>query len=282
MPLKARLAFVFSVFFVSGFVGLHLHAQTMSSQSYWSPHSWMRAGASVAWTDELDAMSSNPGLLFRAKGRTTFGGSWARLPRDLGQWSVGVADGRTAVVGGIRYDWADENKPRRQGVHLSAAYPTQYGTVGVTADGYHFSDLQKYNGWHFSNSIGAYVPLGQGFAIAAMGKNLIDRARDSILPPEFATGMTYSYKESIIFQFQADRRFSIPGQNFSYSFGLDMITRKFFSIKGGYRWDHENERKLWSVGGAIEAPRSFFSGFYTRTIDGPSSQGFGFKANFSF
>lgn len=264
------------------FVALNLHAQSMSGQSWWAPQAWMRGGAAVAWSDELDALSANPALLFRIKGAGSAGGDWMKLPKDIDRWSVGVADGRKAVVGGFRFDWVDEGRPTRHTYHLGLAYPTSYGSVGTSVHVYNFDDVARGKGWHVSQSLGVYVPFGPNFGISVLGRHLLDRAPDHLLPPEFATGFVYRFENSLSFQFQADRRFGIPDQDFNYSAGLDLITKKFFAVRGGFHWNHEKERRLWSTGAALEAPNSSLAGFYTRSIYGKDKDGFGLKLSVKF
>jgi len=242
----------------------------------------MRGGAGVAWSDEVDALTANPALMMKGQGGSSFGGDYLNLPNNRDGWSVGIVDGRSPLLGGFRFDWANEGRVKRYTMTGGAAYSTSFGTFGVSAHAHKFNRLLKDNGWHFTQTAGVFVPIGSGFSIGIIGKNLLDKTKDSVLPPEFACGFVYQYEQAIIFQFQADRRFEIPNQDFSYSTGVDILTQKFFAVRGGFRWDHEKTERFWSAGMALESPRSSLGGFYTRTIESPHRNGYGFKLALKF
>lgn len=253
----------------------------MSSGSYWSPSAWGRGGAEVAWADPIDGLSANPALLVLAKGKNALGGDWGMLAKGIDRWSVGIADGKNKVVGGFRFDWIDEGRPTRHGYHAAGAYQTTYGAFGASIDVYSFDDLAKNNGWHFTNTVGIYAPVAYGISIGIRGRSFLDTASDTVLPPEIAAGLAYRYENVFIFQFQADRRFEIPNQDFNYSFGVDLMSKKFFAARSGFHWADKKEDQLWTVGAGIEAPRSSISAYFSRHLHGSDKNGFGFRMTFT-
>lgn len=241
----------------------------------------MRSGAGVASSLDLDSFTMNPAGMMALKGQSAFGGSWANLPLNLERWSVGTIDGTRQVLGGLGFDWVDMGIASRQAFHLMAAYPTQYGAFGASFDVMNFDGLSSGDGWYFTQTLGILVPTPFGLMIGIAAKNILDTHPDDVIPPQVQMGVAYSKSRLFRFSFQADRRFSVPGQDWNFSFGSDLLFKEFYAVRGGYHWNNSSEGSLWSVGLALKAPRIELSGFYTKQVH-HDDDGFGFNASVSF
>ncbi|PIR23153.1 MAG: hypothetical protein COV44_04120 [Deltaproteobacteria bacterium CG11_big_fil_rev_8_21_14_0_20_45_16] len=259
-----------------------LFAQELPSSANWGAGGWTRAGAIVATPYDLDSLQSNPAGLMRYQKQSSVGGSYNKLPLNLDEWSAGVVDGRTAVIGAFSFDWLERGDIIRKAYNIGAAYNTTYGAAGFAANFYNFEGMNRYNGWHLSQTTGILVPVAYGINIAAAAKSFLDNEPDTLLPPQFSTGVSFTKEGILIFSFQADRRFEIPSQDWNYSFGGDLLFKDFYAIRGGYRIDNSKETDIWSVGLVMTAPRFEIFGFYTQASDIADDDGFGLSAAFLF
>lgn len=248
---------------------------SMSGLSHMGVMGFSRAGTTVSSSSGLDSLTTNPAGMIFSRGKGAFGGDWASAPGNLQRWQVGLVDGRKNVMGGISYDFAEQNRVNRQGIHASVLYETQYGAVGATFSSYHFANLRRQNGWQFTQTMGLIAPIAYGLTIGISGNHFADAAPDSILSPSLQMGLGYEKPGYLKFAFQTDRRFSVSGQDFNYSWSGDLILRKFFVLRAGYRWDHSTDESFYSVGGAIEAPRLHVAGYFLQATEGNKAKGFG-------
>ena len=260
-----------------------LFSQSFPISADWGPNTWARGGASVASALDHDAFTTNPAGLIRFYGQSSIAGSWGRWILNENKWSASMVDGTRAVVGGLQFNWADKDDIRRFSYNTGVAYNTNYGAAGVSMNIYDFSGLIEHNGWGVSQTAGILIPIGYGFMIGAAGKAFVDRMNDNLVPPMLSTGISYRGFGAVQFNFQADRRFSVPDQDWNFSFGGDVITKKFYSVHGGYRYDRSREESFWSTGLSLEAPKIKIAGVYTRGV-GPQDgdDGFGFNLDLVF
>lgn len=241
-----------------------------------------RAGSGVANESDLDSFTTNPAGMIFSSGRGSSGGGYFVDTANMSKWSVGLVDGRKAVIGGLRYDYTSLGDADRQGIHTGASYRTKYGSMGATFSTYYFDGLTEHNGWHFTQSLGIIAPVAYGFTIGIAGHSFLDKAPDALLNPTLAVGLSYQKSKVFKLSFQADRRFELEGQDFNYSFSNDLILKRFFVIRTGYRWDNSTDDSYFTTGIALEAPRMHLSGHYARAVEGDQDQGFGGKLIYFF
>lgn len=259
-----------------------IYAQALPTRSNWGSNAWGRGGATVASAFNDDAFLNNPAGLVRYYGNGAMGGYWMDLPEGQEKWNVHLIDGKRNVVGGLSFDWTELGGVRRMGISPGAAYKTDYGSFGVSMNIFEFKGLGEDNGWAFSETMGVFVPIGGGAAIAASINSFLDSTEDTIIPPELRTGFLYRKENLFLFSFQADRRFEVPNQDWNYSFGVDLLVKEFYAIRGGYRMENTDDKgSFWSVGAVLKAPKMEIGGFYTKLMD-RSSDGFGFSTSLLF
>lgn len=248
----------------------------------WGPNTASLAGNSAAMVSNHDAMLTNPAGLIYLKGSNSLGGGWGRLPEKTSAWSVSLADASSDIMMGFHYSWADMNEINRQMYTISAVYGTSYGALGVSAHAIKLQNVDEGRGWHFTNSLGIFAPLGNSLALGIYSRSPYDFEKDRILPPSIHMGLLLQIPKTLRAHFESGRQFGIPNQDWYYSTACDLLFQEYFSVRGGYRWDHESGRSLWSVGGAILAPKIEIIGYFLETADARASSGFGFEALVKF
>lgn len=273
-----RTLFISCFFLFSSYV----HSQSFPASGNWGGYGWSHAGSTVATAFDHVAFYNNPAGLAGFDKKTSLNGYYLEGTRDLNQWSASVVDGLRQAIGGFAFDWLEYGNVTRMGMHVAAARKTQYGSIGVAVNLYHFKDQPTNNGWHFTQTFGIFVPIAYGLAFAASTQALLDNAKDSVLPPEAKLGLVYHKPGMLRLSFQADRRFQIPNQDWNFSFSTDLYFKKFFSVRGAYRMENTvDDGSLFSAGLNMNAPRMTVFGFYTREVK-TSDDGFGFQVAFKY
>ena len=184
---------------------------------------------------------------------------------------------------GFSFRWVDRGPVERQGFHAAGAYETKFGSIGISADTYRFSGRVNGNGWEFTETAGVYIPVMFGVSLAASIKSFLDTANDHKVPPEAQLGVIYTRPDQLRFVFQADKRYTLPNQDWNFSVGGDIYYQKFFFFRSGYRFDQSVSYNYWTVGGGMVAPRFEISAQFLRSHedrDEENAIGFHVQATF--
>lgn len=248
----------------------------------WGVSSLALGGAHTASTYNSDAFLGNPAGLVFFENKSSIGGGWLNLPRSQNSWNLSIIDGTRGVIGGFHFNWANVAGSNRQSYTLGAAYKTKYGSIGQTIQIYRFSGLTgPGDGWYLTHSTGILVPVSMGIALAMHAKSYIDQHDNSKIPPSVHMGVVYS-KNQFRASFQTDRRFGISNQDWNYSFGGDLIFMKYFGARAGYRWDNSTNFSYYSFGASFVGPKIEVGSFFLRTLDGRTTNGYGFDTTLRF
>lgn len=245
----------------------------------YGPNSIAVGGSSAAIVSNHDAFLTNPANLFYLAGKYSAGGNYQRLPHNTTNWSADIVDGTNGVIGGFQFQSA-ENKGQftRHAYTLSAAYKTNYGSLGASVHAMRFSDIppgNAGNGWHFTNTTGVFIPLGDSLAIGSYGRSVLDFEKDKQLPPTVHMAIVYTSQNILRATFEADRRWRAPNQDWNYSTGGELLLSQYYVVRGGYHVDYSNEDSYWSSGVSLLAPKMEVSGSFIRTATGKHTNGFG-------
>jgi len=231
-------------------------------------------GAAAALTTAHDAFMTNPATLVFFQGFDSIGSSWQILPKDESHWSVSVADGTRGVTGGFQFQWADVQEARRLNLAVGAAYKTPWGSVGVTGHTLRIRGVDVDRGWHFTDSIGIFIPLFGGLTLGAYSKSPFDFNDHRRFPTSLHMGAGYSYPGSFRVAFESDRRFRLNHQSWNYSVGGDILPIDYIALRGGYHWDRTEQFSYWAAGLILVAPRIEVAGSFLRKVNGETGNGF--------
>jgi hypothetical protein len=249
----------------------------------WGPTAYAFSGAAAAMANNQDAFLTNPAGLCYYSQLSVFGGSWQKMPGDQSTWTAGLVDGTHELVGGFHFAWNEIGSLTRNNYTLTTAYRTAYGAVGISIHALRFSGVPAGGGWHFTNSIGVLIPLSDMFTVGIYSKSPYDlESHHDQLPPSIHMAVMYSKTGTLRATFESGRRFRIPDQDWYYAAAGDFLLQDYLAVRGGYRWDHKTERSLWSLGGALIAPKVEITGTFVRATSGPKANGYGFDATFKF
>ncbi len=246
----------------------------------WGPSTLSFGGAGAGLSVDHDAFLTNPANLAYFQNTNSVGGSWQNLPRDEQRWSVSLVDGKLPAVAGFHFTWNDYGPSQRHAYTLGGAYKTAYGAFGATAQALNFSSVARGNGWHFTGSIGVLIPAAYGISLAIYSRHLLDTESNTQLPPDVHMALLYIYPEMVRFSFESDRRFVLAGQDWNYSLGADLLFKKYFAVRGGYRFDRSGSDDFFSVGAAVLGPKMEITAAFTRTTERKAVNGLAFGASF--
>ncbi|MDB5036511.1 MAG: hypothetical protein JWQ35_39 [Bacteriovoracaceae bacterium] len=278
--LKLGTYFTLSLFLLQGLTKAASLPVPMNAD--WGPTTYSLAGAAAAIVSNHDSFLTNPAGIFYYSGQTSLGGMWEKMPGKLSNWSASVVDGSNDIVGGFQFADTNANGLIRQNYTLDTAYKTPYGAIGVSIHGVRLRGVEPGRGWHLTNSVGVIVPLGGIVTLGIYSKSPYDLEKDHYFPPSIHMGVMYSKEGALRATFETGRRFRIEDQDWYYAVAGDILMQKYLAIRGGYRWDHEQGKSFWSMGGALLAPKIEMTGTYIRTTTGPKSNGYGFDVTFRF
>lgn len=279
-PIKrVKTPLLLSYFLV--FISLPATAQTFSERSDWGPTNYALGGTTATAFPHTSGFLTNPATLGSFSGSSAFGADYQLLPRDLSSWSISVIDGTNGIVGGAQFHWVDEQRARRQTYSGGLAYRSNWIWLGTSANIYNYSKLSPGSGWHFSGGAGFLIPVPGGLTFGAYGKNFLDREKDTYLPPTFGGGATYVVPQVARISIETSKRFSIPGQGWNVSSGMEYLMKDYFSLRGGYHWNRSHEDSFWSAGAALAAPKINLAFTFSQTTK-RIAQGYSFEAFIKF
>jgi hypothetical protein len=254
-----------------------------SDMADWGPTTFSLGGASSASASDHDSFLNNPAGLVYYERKYSLGGYWLNAPRDQTSFSASTIDGnKGALVSGFHFSSTEFGMAKRYSYTLGFAYRTPYGSAGVSTEALDFSGVSAGKGWHFTGTAGILVPVAYRISLGASVKSLVDREQNSQIPPSVKLAIMYSVPETLRVAFDADRRFSIPDQDWNYSVGGDYLFNEYLNVRGGYHWNNSTDYSFWSTGLGIVAPKVDIIGFYMKTTSGPKSTGFGVNTQLKF
>lgn len=267
----------------SGSLGIYAESLPTPMSLDWGPSTCSLAGTAASLANNHDAFLTNPAGLFYYSGSSSFGGSWQSMTGDQSQWTAGLVDGTHDLIGGFQFAWGDIGSLTRRVYTVGSSYKTPYGIVGVSLHGYQFQGVPAGRGWHFSNSMGVLIPVGQLLSLGVYSKSPYDfQGAHDYLPPSVHLAIMYSKPGLIRASFESGRRFRVSNQDWYYAAAGDFLLQEYLAVRGGYRWEPRNEPSLWSLGLALIAPRIEIIGSFTRTTSGSQSNSFGVDTTFKF
>ncbi|MBN8555110.1 MAG: hypothetical protein J0L93_06685 [Deltaproteobacteria bacterium] len=253
-----------------------------SDMADWGPTTFMMGGASAASSSDHDAFLNNPAGLMYYERRYSIGGHYLETAREQTSYSASTIDGNKGVLSGFHFGSVSYGRPKRQSYTLAVAYKTPYGALGVSTSALRFTGVSPGKGWHFSGTMGVLIPVAYQISIGGSVKSVLDREKNTQLPPQVKMGIMYSNPNQIRVAFDADRRFNIHNQDWNYSLGGDYLMKNYFAVRGGYHWNHSTDYSFYSAGGGIVSPKFEIYGMYMRTTSGPDSNGYGVNAQLLF
>lgn len=270
--------FILSCFFILS----NTCAQIFPKRADWGPTTWALGGGAAASAANQDAILTNPAGLVYFEHKSSMGGAFLQLPLEERHWRVALVDGTQGLIGAFQFDWNDQAMSIRKTYTLSTAYQTPYGAYGVSFQTVQFDKVIEGEGWHYTGSAGALVPVGLGFSLGVYGKSFLDLEKDHHFPPSLHVGLLYTYPETIRISVEANKAFRVSGQNWNYSFGADCLVYQYFTLRGGYHSDHSNEYSFGSAGVGILGSKTEIAATYIRPLSTPSDHGFGVDLTLKF